>query len=411
MWNALKNDFTELVNVVKEDTGIVLENANTNHEPTSVYAQEAERRKYAPETYREAIVPKDEQGAILDEDELKIIHQFLDELKLDEKEDEIQELLQSDEDLKEIYDRLVATEPQQVKEDDFWERYYFHCDEDMIERLWLLQEERAQESRAALIGNVTNMIGGAAKTIVHNVKQVADVSKTGRPPFVLNTAVDEDDDEEELGWDDDDEDDDSSSRLGSSYVQTGPNSGNLSREEGEDTIVFKDEALERAQEQLKIVIEERDQLQQTVSLQNQELQNLRNQPAPRAVSTIASDDHHAAELEKLLASKDKELVDMQSKLEQEQNAWALSKQAYETTIKSLQASEAKLTEHLESVQSEHALQMSKLQQQLQDAAAPAAPAATSPKFETPKQTETPPPPVTKLAAENDNDDDGWDDWE
>lgn len=81
-----------------------------------------------------------------------------------------------------------------------------------------------------------------------------------RPPFVLNTAVDESGDEEqeeedeELGWDDEEEAD---------------------GEEESHQIEFKDEQKEKLEESLKQALEERDQLQQTVHLQAKEIAALR----------------------------------------------------------------------------------------------------------------------------------------
>jgi uncharacterized phage infection (PIP) family protein YhgE len=98
----------------------------------------------------------------------------------------------------------------------------------------------------------------------------------GRPPFVMNTAVDEDDveEEEELGWDDDDEEEEVAEQprdVDASDLDTPP------REEvDEEQIVFKDEALESVTEQLKQAIEERDQLHQTVILQTKEIASLKS---------------------------------------------------------------------------------------------------------------------------------------
>lgn len=265
MWNALRNDLTEFVSAVKEDTTSALNQMDEDFdkEELTPVEEEAIRRSNLPETYLAPLTSPD-----TDEAEATRVADFLEGFSLDAQKDDMTRLLEENPDtIKKFLDELV---PDQVSEEEFWQRYYYRCDLDQIAGEYEDNEPGAINSLGNLLGGAVKAVsaslaeddngdkmtpGGGAKTTASALFQGA------RPPFVMNTAVSEDDDEEEeeeLGWDDDDDDDDEED-------------DDDDEDDTEEQIVFKDEATERLQDELKQAIEERDLLQQTVHMQAKEI--------------------------------------------------------------------------------------------------------------------------------------------
>lgn len=198
MWGSLKSDLQELVSVVTEDTNVVLEKIQDEKKVKQATAalREAERRMTMEETYVVPLLPTEDEEE-LDEEEKTKIEEFQKAFDLESKTDQISELLEAYPDsVKLQFEDLV---PQVVRYEDFWERFFYRCDEARIQSEWDEEEARAQQARAELVGSVSNFLGGAAKAVASSVATVttAATSETGRPPFVLNTAVSEDEEEDE----------------------------------------------------------------------------------------------------------------------------------------------------------------------------------------------------------------------
>lgn len=308
MWSSLKSDLEELVSVVKEDTNIVLEKIAEDNEAkkASAAAKEAERRMSNEETFTIPLLKgtnvsslsgsvdssfendSADQNQSADSDaEISRVDAFLKSLNINDRTDEISNLLEKHPNTLRLHFGTLV--PEVIHYEDFWERFFYRCDEKQIEREWEEEHERARKARAELVGSVSNFFGVAAKAVASSVSNALTEDDAGnpgkakslvglfgpsaRPPFVMNTALDEDDDEEEvLGWDDDEDDEeqlsaglDSSSRLDST-----------SRQVGEEEIQFKDVALEAVEGQLKQAIEERDQLHETIALQTKEIVSLKS---------------------------------------------------------------------------------------------------------------------------------------
>ena len=249
------------------------------------------------------------------------------------------------------YETLV---PNLVTHEEFWERYFYRCDVSRIEMEWERddeqqeqQQQQQQQSRdtgrtgTKMVTSVTSFLGDAARAVATGMsnaltedlqsyddneeedddddtatdrKEISSTarglatsifghatSSTHRPPFVMNTAVDEDDgeEEEEIGWDDDDDDDDEEEEQIVFDDNTGGTvlSSKHQRSTTESELQVNpfntknNEALllcEQLKEQLKQAIEERDILHQTVSLQTKEITSLRSVPATDQNETVTS---------------------------------------------------------------------------------------------------------------------------
>lgn len=347
MWNALKADFQEFVSTVTEDTSNVLskldsgmdtnedgvhdddvgEEAGDDAVENQKMANMADHRELKeimtllrdhPGTYTEPLT---------DEDDKEAVDEYLKNFSIESKTDEIAEVLKEHEEtVKKHFEELCPT---QVSYGDFWARYFYRCDEERIARQLAEETERARQARAeayeAGVKSVTNFFGGAvaavANTLAPEAKDGEDgnaggginfFGAKGRPPFVMNTAVDEsgdDDDlqgeeEEELGWDDDDEED-----LG--FDQDTPRS-----ERTTEQIEFTDKVSEDLKEKLKQAIEERDLVQQTVQLQAEEIRSLHSKLA----GGDDAESENASEVEKLklaLFEKDAEIAALKARAHDE----------------------------------------------------------------------------------------------
>jgi hypothetical protein len=288
--------------------------------------EEIDRLICEEETFLEPLDTQDEE-----------VTQFLSEFDIESKTDDISKLL--DENPETLQVQFECLVPTQISYKEFWERFYFRCDEERIQRQWEREQEEKRKARAEAIAagvqGVKNLFGGAVKAVSSTLNK-ADESvdavtaspfqsmpppqgasaggihlfgASGRPPFVMNTAVDEDDDEEEeeLGWDDDEED------LEDSEDEE--------YEEGdsEEVVEFsggKDEELEKLMQQLTIATEERDQLHNTVEMQAKEIARL--QSGDTSGGVVETKGHHEKAMEKLkmeLFEKGAELAALKASLE------------------------------------------------------------------------------------------------
>jgi BSD domain len=431
MWNFLKADLQELVSVVKEDAaslGIpVAENdtagASEENEaqkllgaignapppvnPTKGAAQkEVEWRMNIPETFTVPLLPEEllpnkqvepnneldaeetadgtdeakesEEYDPEDDDEIKDIQEYLSVFNIDEQTDAIANALEQYPDsLRVQFETLV---PEHVTYQEFWERFFYRCDIDRVEREWMAEEERARMARKQLVSNVTSFFGGAAKAVAAGVANALTEDDAGghntahpsgaglgsifgagsghRPPFVMNTAVDEDDDDEEeqLGWDDDDDDDEEE-------IVYDDFSGQARRfedvDEREEQIEFKDVALESLKEQLKQALEERDLLHQTVELQTKEISSLKEVASNAAAAAessvktevLASNDDSGVN-EEALNQVQAQIVDMTSRLADKDRQILNMKEHFENEAKALQGEVDRLTTENELLKNE-----------------------------------------------------------
>lgn len=342
MWAAIRSDLSEFVSGVAEETDHVIGSTTANRfsedgdvldggfEATGVVQSsqdEVARLQGHAETFQE---PLDES--------YEPVQAFLASFKIDDKTQEIAKLLEDHPDTVKVhFETLVPTEiPYEV----FWQRYFYRCDPERIEQDWEEQEEENRQARMKAItgglSTVTSLFGGAMAAVS---KAVASDSRSGgeevpvspfghtssrgnepsggglnlfgsggRPPFVMNTAVDEDDDdgeeEEELGWDDDEEDED-----GVGDEEDGPSSEMDVSEE----ITFSggnNQDVERLSEQLVQALSERDALKETISLQNKEIADLKAGNPDSAASAKALE-----RLKLSLFEKDSELAALKASLE------------------------------------------------------------------------------------------------
>lgn len=304
MWSALRADLKEFVTTVTTDTSSALNRMDDNFPDVSLSPEEQEaiRRMKLEETYTSPLQIDDEE----DEETKKALDEYLASFQIDEKTQDISaELEKYPDSLQPMFERLVPTT---VLYNDFWQRYFYRCDVERIQDEWAAAEERERHERAQAVTHslqgVRTFLGGAVQVVSKTLSEVDkdqdgdDAEKqvgvspflgstaaakakggffnsVGRPPFVLNTAVDEEDDddnnearteedEEELGWDDEDEEDEGGDE----------DEGNDDDDE-EEHIEFKDVATEKLQEQLKTALEERDMLHQTVEMQTKEIASLK----------------------------------------------------------------------------------------------------------------------------------------
>lgn len=304
MWNALRADFSEFVTTVTEDTSNVLSQIDTGLSQgddavdTSLDAEEgAEAEEVEPTKQvnqaelREIMkLLRDHPGTytedLADEDENEAVEEYLKDFSIEAHTDAIAQVLEEHEDtVKKHFEELCPT---QVSYEEFWKRYFYRCDEERIATQLLEESEKARQARAEAISagvkSVTNFFGSAVQAVASTVAPEPGTPETqeginlfgakGRPPFVLNTAVsesgeedDQEDDDDDLGWDDDDDDDDLDfDQAGDPTTESTP----------QEQIEFTDKVSEDLQEKLKQALEERDQIQQTVQMQAQELKSLQN---------------------------------------------------------------------------------------------------------------------------------------
>ena len=203
--------------IMGEDGDVIYEDSDGG-----AMMEEIDRLVREEETFTEPLDAQDEE-----------VISFLSDFNVENKTDDISKLLEEyPETLQVQFESLVPT---QISYKEFWERFYFRCDEERIQRQWEEEQEAARKAREEAIANtvrgVKNLFGGAVKAVSSTLQAADDgvdavttspfestpppsgtggglFGAAGRPPFVMNTAVDEDDDEseEEIGWDDDEDD-------------------------------------------------------------------------------------------------------------------------------------------------------------------------------------------------------------
>ena len=369
MWASLTNDLKEFVSGVEDETvvvatkishgvdaleqlgggggsgedtvigddGFLLESGFEATGMVSSPADEAARRRTLEETYT---LP-------LDESRPEVVA-FLEAFDLESKTELIATLLGTSATMKERFEQVC---PERVTYKDFWMRYFFRCNEKRIELEWQEEQEATKKSRDAVISSgiatVTSLFGGAVKAVSKAVERNDRAAQEtipaspfafhsgatslfgGRPPFVLNTAVDDDDDDEEevLGWGDDD---DSSDEEGNMEE---PNESNFTEEEIEFTDGADDDKLNQA-------LAERDSLQQTIKLQAKELAALKEgKESPAFLNQLE-------ELKMKLFEKDAELAAFKASGEDNQLDNKQAKVDFDS-IKSLEAMVDKLKEAMD----------------------------------------------------------------
>jgi DNA repair exonuclease SbcCD ATPase subunit len=268
---------------------------------------------------------ENEVGFLLytDEDD-PIVIQFLQNFDIESKTDDIASILDQHADtVKEMFEVLV---PVELTYEQFWQRYFFRCDERWIRRSWDAYDERMRKERKEMIDKgkqtVTELFGGALKlvkgignqddvkegnifekyqselekkkkamkvssTVISATKQKSGETNTlgsffsaGRPPFVMNTAVDEDSNDYENDDEDQGNDDADSFGWGSDEEEE-IEFDEDSAENEEDTESIKGESeqeendgsnVQELKKELDLTREERDQLHQTVVMLKKELQ-------------------------------------------------------------------------------------------------------------------------------------------
>ena len=261
------------------DTGMIID-----EEP-----QEDEEEEEDIQDVRDFLMTCEDTFTDLLDEEDDEVQAFFKDFDIATKTEEISKLLESHPDtLQATFAQLTSEVPYL----DFWKRYFFRFgDEERMRDLYSLfqQRQKASENRQAAgsgfsgLSGVTNFLGGAVKALVddgdegqqqqHASTGVMNLfGASGRPPFVMNTAVSEDGDdnpeeeeeeeEEELGWDDDDDESDNED-------------GDVDDSRDSHQIEFKDAAKEKLQEELDQAMAERDQLHKTVEMQSQELKTLK----------------------------------------------------------------------------------------------------------------------------------------
>lgn len=321
------------------------------------------------------------------------------DIDLDEKTDEISQLLEANPDTLEATFQELAD---RVEYKGFWTKYFYRLHDERLEDTYCDYYNANQEQQSTTptgpgtLSRVTGFLGGAVKRLVdetdddgyeeeaavapspfHNfTSSTAQPSASsamafltgggGRPPFVLNTAVSEDEDggeededeEEELGWDDDDDDEDEDDQL------------DEQSEEGEDlntstsTIEFNDAEKEELQDKLEQAMAERDALANTVQMQNEELAKFKS-------LTPEDDDSGQVEALKMqLFEKDSELAALRANVEdsrlneeddevekrkQEAAAFKLQQALIETQEQELEACQKQLKESRNALEEEMAL--------------------------------------------------------
>jgi len=298
---------------------------------------------------------------------------FLDSFSMADKSQEIGKILMEQADSTgKHFDSLV---PNAVTYEQFWQRYFFRCDPDRIEREWDEEEEKARRERQEMIDKgkqkVQNLFGGALKAITgdagatgggtkeENIYEkyqaelkekrralqegsaidVQVTKKIGgigglfgrvRPPFVMNTAVDDEEDEivstqgevsqsddaseeedDDFGWgsDDDDDENDDNDNLSDG-------SENDAESEGTEEVTFSEHAgtstspeLEKLRAELLKALALKDELQQTLQQQDQHLRSDGTQ------TEAAEDDSEVERLKLALFEKSSELSALKASIE------------------------------------------------------------------------------------------------
>lgn len=229
---------------------------------------------------------------ILDDEEIEEIQYFISSFSMQSYSPQIEQVLERyDETTKVFHEMLV---PDQVSERNFWMRYFYRCDLDRVEYKWESEKVKArQELIQNGISSVKNFFGGAVKAVatasqeidthMENYEQalnkeneaqangggIAGVFLRNRPPFVMNTRVDDndvDDDEEEyeseeeLGWDDDEEDEEENNSQNDEKIHQ----LEQERDSLQATIKMQSSEIEELQQKLAVFMSPTDESEETV---------------------------------------------------------------------------------------------------------------------------------------------------
>jgi len=320
MWKALRSDLAEFVQSVAEDgnnalsaiderigkernetegDGVMLEDQidSSEAEEDMTPADEVARLRSLEETYTDALISleledelikvrnglaessdlEQENFELTEENDFEEIKNFLLNFDITSHTDEITEILETYESTKLHFESLVPTN---VSYEKFWTRYFFRCDIDRVQRIWEKEDEEVESSRGvrsdviregistmkSLFGDVGNAVVAVSKSVKTNKDEYEKVNISGgflkaRPPFVLNTAVDDqDDDEEEFGWDSDEDEEEDDSSIGDEEDD----------DEDEEVVFSSSDNMN-----LEELEEERDILKKTVKVQAEEIEELR----------------------------------------------------------------------------------------------------------------------------------------
>mmetsp|Transcript_31963 Transcript_31963/g.73456 ORF Transcript_31963/g.73456 Transcript_31963/m.73456 type:complete len:542 (-) Transcript_31963:555-2180(-) len=411
MWAALRSDLSEFVSGVADESSHVLTQIDASMEESECGEKTGEEGVETPkkqpkeneeeeeEVGTDALLESAKQEVVrlrgetdtytepLAEDDPEV-QTFLDSFDIEQKTEEIASLLKEyPETLQVQFDELATAVSEEegtnvVSYQQFWQRYFYRCDAERIARQWELEDEERRKARAEAISGSLSMVGdlfgGAVKAMSsmaisqesspppqsspfqydENAASTPGMSffgASGRPPFVMNTAVDEDEDanakgepeeEEELGWDDDDDE--------------GEEERELEEGESEEQITFTNDEVIKLQEQLNLAISERDQLRETVDMQKTTIGTLR-------AKEEASES--AKEMEKLkmeVFEKDSELAALKASLEDTHDDQKdLSSRKYKAHIASLERD----VEREKKAKTEAESQLVTAQQELEDSKA------------------------------------------
>jgi len=375
-----------------KDESLLKEKAIAAAEEITPETAEAEEAT-TPEAEEEAAAAEQILPTVPSGDEAEEVAAFLKEFDVGSKTEEISELLKSDPALQTTFSLLSDS----VTYADFWTRYFYRIEDlDRLPRTYsvyyqnhLVEREAAEaaaEAEAAIpsaameglssfFGGVVSKltkddgehnatttdddydydydtsgmvddsldrtqdsgieaegVGAAARSALGFLSNVAS-GASGRPPFVMNTAISDDEDEEdeargkeeaddedseeELGWDDEDEDDD----YDGLDDDNGDAGGAMAFKEGDDrseTVDFKDAEKEGLLEELEQARAERDALQKTVQMQSDELKKAAASGSDVGVAAAPASGSGESETEALklqLFEKDAELAALRSKLD------------------------------------------------------------------------------------------------
>lgn len=288
-----------------------------------------------------------------DEDGMDDVTAFVANFDIDSLTDDIASTLENHPTTVRVH--FEALVPTVVTYEQFWMRYYYRCNVDRVEREWEEERELSRKAREEAvrdgINTVTNFFGGAVRAVSQIAapqenatsstsayeKYQADISggvavgssvgalfgTSGRPPFVMDTAVSDadedliDEEEEELGWDDDDDYEDDEDGDVNESKETNDN------DDGTEQIEFsspvgKDE-YEEARRRLVIVEEERDRLHETVDSQKRELDEWKSKASAPSSSSDATNNAEIEKLRMTIFEKDSELAALKASLDDTQD--------------------------------------------------------------------------------------------
>jgi hypothetical protein len=304
MWAAIRSDLQEFVSGVADETDQVLQttplkkddalDVPPNWQDWLPQAQEeVEQRCVDPDTYTE---PLDESSAE--------VQTFLDQFDIETKTDEIAQLLQEKKDLQALFEELVPTE---ISYPLFWQRYFYRCTD--LERV---AKELSAQPPSVKKSGFGSLLGGALQAVSQTLDKADHVAddvpgsgmnifgSSGRPPFVMNTAVDEDEDneeEEELGWDDDEEEEEEEEDAADESEEITFSGGNNNQE------------LDKLAEQLAQALSEKDALHDTIKMLKEQL------AAIKSGKEVTNTEKDMEKLKVKLFEKDAELAALKATLQ------------------------------------------------------------------------------------------------